>query len=147
MKHLGGAVLGLVGALLAWLVTGVGFAQAFRALQLFDLGAVRTAGALLLLLGGALLGAAAATGLLSAAGPLTGALVLLAASLVELAAPGVLLTANGPLDDPATGMGLLLQSQLTLVPAGLLLVAAVVVRRRPAAPAPAFPAHGYAPPR
>lgn len=148
MRHLGGAAIGLVGALVGLVVMALGLAQTQSALVSFALGPGRVVGAALLLVGGALLGGVAVARRLSIAAPLTGGVLLVGVSAVELASPGSFLSFGS--SDIAQGIALLVGFQLSIAFGALLLVSALGAgSARPVAmgPPPGAPApYGARPP-
>jgi hypothetical protein len=154
VRHLGGFVIGLVGALFGLALLSLGLGRAVDALRVLELGAGRLVAALLLLLGGLVLGAVVAARRLSPAAPLTGGALLLLLSLIDLAAPRWLfeLGLGGGPGSLGYGLSILFGYQISIVPAAILLVSTLAGSRAPAAAPmlvgpPVYPPWGYTPPR
>jgi hypothetical protein len=149
VRHVGGAAIGLLGTLAGLALMGLGIGRAAYALATFQLGAGRVVGALLLLLGGAVLGGVVVARRLSPAAPLAGGILLLVLSLTELAVPGGWLSYGGRPDSLGYGLSTLIGYQIGIALAGILIVSAFTGSRTaaPRVEPPVYPPWGYTPPR
>lgn len=136
MRHVNGVLIGLGGVLAGLLVTGYGYGLAYEALTRMRLESMPAAAGMLLL-GGLVLGGVILGARVSPAAPLTAAAVLVLASLYGMFDPMAVF-------DLGRGLGYVVSSQVGMILAGMLVVAAFAVRRPARTPAAGPPAPAWA---
>lgn len=125
MRHVGGALIGLVVAAIALVVLSGGFRMATIALARLRVDSLYAAFPVLLI-GGALLGAVLVAGRLSRAAPLTAGVVLLVVGIVAVVDPLAFAVLGG------RGMVEMTSQQVVVTYAAIVLVGAFAVRPSPA---------------
>ncbi len=143
MRHLGGIVIGFFGVVVGLVVIAAALGLTQRAVEQFTQGPLML-GAVLLLIGGAAIGAVAIFRRMSVTAPLTGAVVALLLTLAGVLAPSWLYDL-GLGRALGGGLGVLVSLQLPALLAGVLLLTSIGVAAprvvAPTAP-PAMPPAG-----